>query len=84
MKLDEDFLAEDERNAEENGYFAEAYIIRERREQDAALKEKYQGVKACPKRNFKSCLEDGCNFFINEYPGRPWWGCCVYRAMCEK
>lgn len=84
MKIDEDFLAEDERLATENGYRVEAYLIRTKRERDAELRRKYQGVKSCPKRNFKPCIQDECSFFINEYPGRPWWGCCAYRAMAEK
>lgn len=84
MKLDENFLAEDERKALERGDSIEAHILRGTRQRDAILKERYRGVKACPKRNFEPCIQDDCNFFINEQPGRPWWGYCVYRAMGDK
>ena len=48
---------------------------------DDTRKSRYSGPKACPKRNFEPCLEDQCAMYVNEYPGRPWWGYCAFRNM---
>lgn len=81
MDVDKDFLAEDYNKAREEGSREDQDVIVYQRAFDAIRKERYTGAKACPKRNFEPCLEDGCALFVNEYPGRPWWGYCAFRDM---
>ena len=78
MDIDKDFLAEEYKKAKEQNSQEDQHVIIYRRAFDSIRKERYTGAKACPHRNFKPCLEDGCALFVNEYPGRPWWGHCVY------